>query len=89
MERLKTHHAGAHILLVEDEPICQEVSRELLEDAGLKVDVAENGLKAVELAGQADYALILMDMMMPKISGIEATRRIRALPGRAHTLFWP
>jgi hypothetical protein len=54
-----------------------------LEDAGLAVDLAADGRQAVELARQTAYALILMDMQMPVLNGIEATRAIRALPGYA------
>jgi len=83
--RLRQHHAGARILLVEDEPINQEVSRELLEDAGLQVELAEDGCVAVKLAEEKPYDLILMDMQMPTMNGVDATRLIRRLPGHAGT----
>jgi signal transduction histidine kinase/ActR/RegA family two-component response regulator len=79
--QLKTQFAGARILLAEDEPINQEVSRGLLEDIGLSVDLAEDGMQAVDMAKQNRYALILMDMQMPHLNGVDATRAIRALPG--------
>jgi hypothetical protein len=82
-ERLLDEYAGTRILLAEDEPINQEVSRGLLEDAGLVVDLADDGLQALELAKQNTYALILMDMQMPRLNGVEATRAIRALPAYA------
>ena len=85
VDTLRARYANTSVLLAEDEPINQEVSRELLEEVGLKVDIAEDGLAAVELARRNRYALILMDMQMPKMNGIDATRAIRALPGYAHT----
>jgi PAS domain S-box-containing protein len=84
-EALRTRHRGASILLVEDEPVTQEVSRSLLEEAGLSVDLAENGAVAVDLARDGAYALILMDMEMPLMDGITSTRIIRALPGGERT----
>ena len=83
--RLKASFAGTRILLAEDEPINQEVSRGLLEDVGLVVDLAEDGAIAVEMVKQTAYALILMDMQMPNLNGVDATRAIRALPGNAKT----
>jgi hypothetical protein len=84
-ERLLGEYAGTRILVAEDEPINQEVSRLLLEDAGLLVDLAQDGRQAIELAKQNTYALILMDMQMPHLNGIESTLAIRALPAYAKT----
>ena len=84
-ERLLDEYAGTRILLAEDEPINQEVSRVLLEDAGLTVDIAEDGQQALALAKQNTYALILMDMQMPHMNGVEATMAIRALPTYTQT----
>lgn len=71
-------HAGKRVLLVEDEAINQEVARDMLEQVGLLVDVAENGEEAVQLANRENYAAILMDMQMPVMNGITATRVILA-----------
>ncbi|MGL5509731.1 MAG: response regulator, partial [Microcoleaceae cyanobacterium] len=68
---------GASILLVEDNEINQEVAIELLEDAGFVVDLAENGRIAVEKVKTNNYDLVLMDMQMPEMDGIEATVEIR------------
>ena len=76
--RLQRQFSGACILLAEDEPICQAVSCELLEEIGLTVDLASDGAMALSLASASRYDLILMDMQMPKMNGIDATRAIRA-----------
>jgi signal transduction histidine kinase len=78
-QRLQTEYAGTRILLAEDEPITQEVSLGLLEEVGLVVDVAEDGQQALALACQNTYALILMDMQMPHMNGVEATQAIRKM----------
>jgi CheY-like chemotaxis protein len=65
---------------VEDNDINQEVARELLESVGLVVDVAENGAEAVDRVRAESYDLIFMDLQMPVMGGIEATRKIREMP---------
>jgi PAS domain S-box-containing protein len=66
------------VLLVEDNPINQEVARELLEDVGFVIDVADNGVEALERVLAKTYDIILMDMQMPVMDGITATRQLRA-----------
>jgi hypothetical protein len=82
---IRQRHKGRRLLIVDDEPVNLEVARLFLEDSGLLVDTAEDGLHAVCRAQEAAYALILMDMQMPKLNGLDATQQIRTLPGYRDT----
>jgi len=72
--------AGARILLVEDNELNQEVGAGLLGEVGLEVEIAGNGQIALEMISQGNYDLILMDMQMPVMDGLSATRILRADP---------
>ena len=74
---LLREHAGRSILLVDDDEVSREFAQRLLERAGLRVVVADNGAVAVRLAGAQPFDLILMDLVMPEMDGLEAAARIR------------
>ncbi len=76
-ELLNQTHIQARVLLAEDNPINQEVALELLRGIGLQVDLAVNGKKAVKMAAEKPYNLILMDVQMPVMDGLTASRLIR------------
>lgn len=76
-QRLRDKFAGRRVLLVEDEPVNREVTLSLLADAGMRTDVADDGVQGLELARRQAYELILMDMQMPHLNGIDATKAIR------------
>lgn len=83
--RLRERHARRRVLLAEDDPVNQLAMLELLSEAGLEVDTADDGMEAVDMASRRSYALVILDLRMPRLDGIAAARTMRTLPGLLRT----
>ena len=81
-ERVAGERRGARILLAEDNPTNQMVAVKILERLGYRVEIAANGEEAIEALAESEYDLVLMDLQMPGMGGLEASRIIRDADSR-------
>ncbi|MGB3223717.1 MAG: response regulator [Desulforhopalus sp.] len=88
-EQLSSRFLSAHVLVVEDNQTNQIVISGMLENIGCRIDMAENGLEAVDAMGKTSYDLVFMDCHMPHLDGYEATRRIRQNGDRSPCMHLP
>lgn len=77
MKKIESKFPGLNVLIVEDNEINQEVSKDILELMSCSVDIAIDGLEAIQMANTKPYQLILMDIQLPHMDGYQATRQIR------------
>ena len=78
---IRQRHSGRRVLIVDDEPVNLEIAKFLLEEPGLVISTAKDGAAAVRHVQDSSFSLILMDMQMPVLDGLDATRQIRDIPG--------
>ena len=82
---LRQHHAGRRILFIDDDPINLDIVRILTEGSGLRVETAEDGFQGLVKASEGRYDLVVTDLQMPRIDGLEVARRLRNIPEYAKT----